>query len=148
MVEILMAAIGSLAAVVVIAVAVCDDVLVNAVVAALDVVFVVLARIEHVEVNRVTLIITFLVPLFVACLAFCSCGSPCGCCSFLLVGRVLRGAIVLVTAKAVRLVAIIMALMVLVAAVAVLTIIAALEVIVIVVLAVAIAVAIKVDVSR
>ena len=132
MVEILIAAIGSLAAVVVIAVAVCDDVLVNAVVAALDVVFVVLARIEHVEVNRVTLIITFLVSLFVACLAFCSCGSPCGCCSFLLVGRVLWGAIVLVTAKALRLMAKITALMVVVAAVAVLTIIVALEVHVIV----------------
>ena len=140
--------IGNLAAVVVIAVAVCDDVLMNAVVAALDVVFVVLARIGHVEVIRVMLIITVFAPLLVACRGSCSCGSRCGCCSFLIVVRVLWGAIALVTAKAVRIVAIIMALVVVVAAVAVLTIIAALEVIVIIVLAVAIAVAIDVDVSR
>ena len=56
----------NLAAIVFIAVAVCDDVVVNAVGAALDVVFAVLARIAHFEVNRFTLIITFFVSSFVA----------------------------------------------------------------------------------
>ena len=59
MVQVLVAVIGNWAAVVVTAVAVSDDVVVHAVVAALDVVFVVLARIEYVEVIRVTLIISF-----------------------------------------------------------------------------------------
>ena len=55
-----------MAAIVFIAVAVCDDVVVNAVGAALDVVFAVLARIAHFEANRFTLIITFFVSSFVA----------------------------------------------------------------------------------
>ena len=80
---------GNLSTVMVIAVAVRDDFLLNYLIAPLDAVFVHFARIERVQIIRVTLVTIFFGPLSVACRGACSCGSFSGCCSFLIVGHVL-----------------------------------------------------------